>query len=120
MRSDNALILELKEQIVALQATTRQQAVQLEEQALEITTLRESNVSLMNNLMVERETKAQLELQLKGERDRNAKEVQMLKDQFHKLQAEFIKYKQAGKPNKEATLKNDLPQHPEQPNTTDQ
>lgn len=123
MRSDNNGMQDLRIQIEALQKTVERQAQQLEAQALEISTLRESNAALVNNLETERQARTVAEIQLGKERElarkneeRNAKEVQMLKDQFNALQAEFDRYKAKmnDKTNKEAPLKDDVSQHSEQ------
>jgi len=122
MRNDNHGMQDLRKQLDALQKTTERQARQLEEQALEISTLRESNSALMSNLETERKARTQAEIQLskvqevaRKNEERNANAVQLLKDQFTTLQREFDQYKikMNDKENKEATLKNDLSQHSE-------
>lgn len=115
MRSDNAIISDMRDQLVALQATTQQQARQLEDQAIEITTLRESNAALLNNLNVERTNRLEAERQLIEERKRNRAEVDMLKAQFNQLNKAFLAYR---KQNGEDEKHDDLPQHPEQPDPT--
>lgn len=129
MRSENHGMETLRQQIDELQKTVQRQAKQLEDQALEISTLRESNAALMDNLETERKARTQAEIQLSKERDiarqneeRNTKAVQLLKDQFNALQKEFDQYKAKmnDKTNKEATLKNDLSQHSEQSDPTNE
>lgn len=129
MRKDNQTIQELQQQIAALQKMVERQARQLEDQAMEMATLRESNAALVDNLETERKARTQAEIQLAKEReearkneDRNAKAVQLLKDQFNALQKEFDTYKAKmnDKANKEAPRKHDLSQHPEQPDTPDE
>lgn len=129
MRSENHNMDELRKQIDDLQKTVQRQAKQLEDQALEIATLRESNTALINNLETERNARTEAEIQLAKERDiarkneeRNTKAVQLLKDQFNALQAEFDRYKAKmnDKTNKEATLKDDLSQHSEQSDPTNE
>lgn len=129
MRNDNHGMQDLRKQLDLLQKTTERQAQQLEEQALEISTLRESNAALIDNLEAERKARTAAEIQLAKEREiarqneeRNAKSVQLLKDQFNTLQREFALYKAKmnDKDNKEARLKDDLSQHTEQSDPTDE
>jgi chromosome segregation ATPase len=129
MRNDNKSIQELQRQIDLLQKTAQHQANQLEAQSLEVTTLRESNEALKRNLEAERTARAKAEAELVKEREiarqneeRNTKAVQLLKDQFNALQKEFDSYKAKvnNKTNKEATLKNDLSQHSEQSDSTNE
>lgn len=106
MRDDNKSIAELQAQLTQLQATVQSQARQLEDQALEITRLTESNEALTANLMQERQAKAELETELQQERDRKQKEIELLKTQFRQLQDEFMTYKLANqKPTQKSVTK---------------